>query len=913
MKKLMFATALVASAAAFADAPTAINATSFEGYSAGPVIADKGDVVESGATGGYFCFTGGDSDGSLVKTFGGDNLTAPSARAYYYASASNDKYLELSTEGGTLWRSINTIGGTANAYTLGAETNVAATGTYLDTLVQFTPTEDGNGPTDLEVGVDKLAIWLNVDQQTGTTNLMVRAGWYDVNATPIATNFVLTGKTVVAGEWYRLTIKAIDNIIDTTGIYSEIWKIPAFVIRVDGVEMASAVPPIDASLADLDGAIASDFTTLVSARKVFPSLVVGTCGVPSKLQGVGFKGSGALDDIVWTEDDLFAIPAGIDFTLTWGAGQTAVSYTIGNGEPVAISGDSPFAVPEVYGGETIQFIVRKNGVDKTLTAIAADHESIDATNAKFTWDDYLGAPVDGAYTIDDLTDLLAFQTGVATNLYSAKASDLPTANVTFKLTADIALNAAWPGIGLQNGKDVYSTAAFNAAAFQGTFDGQNHTISGFQMVGVADNSAGGNEGLDYCGFFNSTYGATIQNLKIAYAGSLFAADTTASTKESGATFVGVTKNSTLDNLTTVAGTVSCSKGFGGIVGYLTSGTTVQNCTNNLNMTSLAGNKCGGIAMITQGGSAVTISNCQNNGTQTTGSSNSEYGAIVGYVGLDVTIADCETTVGRFLKHQGNTVTLQGVNKGDPTVPAYHGAATPGLNFATVDGSTATFVADTALAAGNTYKVLGPSATATYEFAAAGSISFDTNLIQAVTFAITAAQGLDAPTETTANGVVTFTVAAAGGDDYVVEIEGSDVVITPQAGDLEALAEAGVDTNSVAAVNAALAQTIEGTSIPAWQALFLGVAPTTNGLETVAIKSISFNSEGKVEVTMADGVTLKTGRGVTINLILKGSDDLATWTTLQTATDTKAFTPVTPALGETKKFYKVVVEFAGSSN
>ncbi len=162
-------------------------------------------------------------------------------------------------------------------------------------------------------------------------------------------------------------------------------------------------------------------------------------------------------------------------------------------------------------------------------------------------------------------------------------------------------------------------------------------------------------------------------------------------------------------------------------------------------------------------------------------------------------------------------------------------------------------------------------------------------------------------------MTTYTAAAQGGDDYVVEIEGSDVVITPQAGDLEALAEAGVDTNSVAAVNAALATTIEGTSIPAWQALFLGVAPTTNGLETVAIKSISIAADGTVTVEMADGVTLKTGRGVDIKLKLMGSTDLTSWTQIGSdITNTKVIPAITPGSGETKKFYKVVVDFEGSS-
>jgi len=340
------------------------------------------------------------------------------------------------------------------------------------------------------------------------------------------------------------------------------------------------------------------------------------------------------------------------------------------------------------------------------------------------------------FEIRTAADLVALQAAVAAGNGADKC---------YVQTADIALTEAWPGIGVQNGKDIVSTAAFDNGAFTGTYDGDNHTISNFQMQGG---------GLDYCGFFNSTYGATIKNLKIQYAGALFAADTTASTKESGATFVGVAKNSTLQNLTSLEGTVSCSKGFGGIVGYTTSGTTVDSCTNNVNMTSLANNKCGGIAMITQTGAAVTIRNCQNNGTQTTGSSNSEYGAIVGYVGLNTTIADCETTVGRFLKHNNNTVTLQGVNKGDARVASYHGAATPGLNFATVDGNVATFVADDALAAGNTYKVMGPGAA--YAFAQAGAISFDKAL---ATVTVTAAEGLVLTTSTSGT-VTTYTAAAA---------------------------------------------------------------------------------------------------------------------------------------------------------
>ena len=85
MKKLMFATALVASAAAFADGPTALNATSFEGYNSvdGSFLSDKGDVGEGG--GAKYFYYDGDSDASLVKAFGGDNLAVPGITRPLYA------------------------------------------------------------------------------------------------------------------------------------------------------------------------------------------------------------------------------------------------------------------------------------------------------------------------------------------------------------------------------------------------------------------------------------------------------------------------------------------------------------------------------------------------------------------------------------------------------------------------------------------------------------------------------------------------------------------------------------------------------------------------------------------------------------------------------------------------------------
>ena len=176
MKKLMFAAAIAASAAAFADP---INSIGFAGYDLGAKFTSgQAEKDESGndkeATYGYFCFYG-ESDSSVVTN---DNPSTTKHTAAF-ADAEDAKYLALDTEGGTLWRSINTLSyypiGENNAvYSNGTARAVAATGTYLDTLVQFTVTEDEE-PTVGEG--DKLAIWLQAG--VGTTNLMVKAAVVD--------------------------------------------------------------------------------------------------------------------------------------------------------------------------------------------------------------------------------------------------------------------------------------------------------------------------------------------------------------------------------------------------------------------------------------------------------------------------------------------------------------------------------------------------------------------------------------------------------------------------------------------------------------------------------------------------------------------------------------------------------------
>ena len=326
MKKLLFATALVASAAAFADGPTTFNWIGFEGYAVGATNENGvAELAEDGLNdkGAAFFWYQGDADGSSVKLFGNGegevaapNITRP---AYFGTTTPNAKYLELSTEGGTLWRSINDVG--SSPTDLGSAQTVGADGIYLDTLVQFTPTEDGGAPELTQD--DKLAIWLNVDSNQ-QTNLMVRAAYPNDDGTDTSydpTNFVLsTAAPVVAGQWYRLTVKTIADATKAKAKNPEAYQssLTGFEIYLDGVQLAATESTVGAGFIDLatdagefgwlDPTTDADFVTYLQSGKLFLSL----CGptLSDTLKGVGFKGSGALDDIVWTEADPFANSSG---------------------------------------------------------------------------------------------------------------------------------------------------------------------------------------------------------------------------------------------------------------------------------------------------------------------------------------------------------------------------------------------------------------------------------------------------------------------------------------------------------------------------------------------------------------------------------------------------------------------------
>ena len=918
MKKLLFALAGAASFAALAADPAAgandISIVGFENYTADQTVIGYGDDGESGSS----LWTATGDDASLVKTYGGDNAAAPNIKepAPFDGAAENTKYLALDTNGSELQRAIPAAGQT-----------IAADGTYIDTLVQFTPSE--SAPTSTDLTGAKLAIWLGVVENV--TNLYVQGGFLmgpvaegtptiDTTATQA---YKLGNIHVEPGQWHRLTVKAIKLDDDGAGN-----TISGFQILVDGTLAVS-----DTAVADAAGI--QYYTDFAAEAGVFPGaagLLTAKTIIPScagviadaTLTSVGFKGTGALDDFVVTTAAPDFTPAAIDFSLTWPAGLTA-SYQIGNGEPVSLANEtSPFSVPGLAAGDVVKLIVQNaDGATKTLTGTAGTDTALDATGTTFGWPEYLGEAVNGAYTIDDANDLDMLRKGVAANI--------ATVGETFKQTANIDMTSAgaFAGIGAVGQEN---DATLTALAFEGTYDGGNYTISNITFT----NRKGS-------GLFNLVRGATIKDLVIDTVSyeAAFAAQ-----KLGGAMFVGNGVNCTLQHLVALG-----SNGLGNPCTYNAAGIAnrlegrggpvlVIGCTNSAAIYCVY-SKVGGICPIVQGADqTVTFVDCANTGAivadgtpeqiTLSGKTPGTDGAagILAYSqggnSGDISLTNCVntgtitgvngTTIGTILGKMGSSGIVANGGSAQAAIASVGAGAdkVSGIKFATVDNGVASFVADDALALNGSYKVMSASATATFAFAEAGTIAFDTALFTP-TFAITAAQGLTL-SDATSGTVTTYTAAAAGGADYKVTIGEGDVVITPTAEDLAAFQQAGIDTSDVAAVNAAL-DTVITNGVKVWEALFLGLPPTEAGLESFKIDSITVGTDGNVTVALPAGVDPKTGRGVTITLKLMGSDDLSTWTQIETAggTDNKTFAPVAPASGETKKFYKVVVEYAGSQN
>ena len=397
MKKLI--TAAVASAFAFlamgaANAVDLPSGTSFEGLSTGEKnFSDLVDYDDSGTDqGSLFWFTtvttGTDAYTNnpiaTVKQYL-DGETPTSAidipvtnRPAQWAGDLNGKYLAVDTSNDLLYRTI----GPKAASLSGLEKVEIGDGIYLDTLVQFTAADKAFEAGDIAVG-DKIAIsYVEREEErdgddnitvTALTNFVVRAAYVDAaNSTIVATNYFLTFPGQSANEvqfdksaWHRLTVRAISNVGNE---YAPV----GFVVYVDGTNLVYTAESVGCKAAG-DSAYVGSLNSVVSTylynnekQALLPSLLSSGDDDFDTLAAVGFKGNGSVDDISFTATKPGILPVeGMTVTIAWDA--NVASYTVTAGETTIVDGEA------VSGEGSTNLLLAAEVTAITVTATYAEN------------------------------------------------------------------------------------------------------------------------------------------------------------------------------------------------------------------------------------------------------------------------------------------------------------------------------------------------------------------------------------------------------------------------------------------------------------------------------------------------------------------------------------------------------------
>lgn len=245
---------------------------------------------------------------TVTKYAAGEGNFAPELRpALYSNDVSNTKYLSISTAGETLFRTVLPYGyfdgtgsfsrthyGTDDPPYLSSVSLDAVDGKtlYFDTMVEFIATPEYQ-PLD---GDEKIQIYLHEDETSGETNIVVVSGYMGPSDTEvqIVTNRI-TSVDVADGSWHRVTIVAEEGEAGPEGMLTTF-----FTLYLDST----------VRLKTSDGTW--KFMSLARSGGV-------------TLRGIGFRGTGSIDDIVITDENpLPEIPA-VQVPVTFGEHITSVT------------------------------------------------------------------------------------------------------------------------------------------------------------------------------------------------------------------------------------------------------------------------------------------------------------------------------------------------------------------------------------------------------------------------------------------------------------------------------------------------------------------------------------------------------------------------------------------------------------
>lgn len=274
MKKLLITTLAAVSVGLCAKADFAENGTSFEGLT-------EGDVFNPADT--YWTIPT-DTDDVFKIT----NVTySADATPQHWDLTTGEMALSIDTANPIL-RNVNPVPN--DDTTIINPPQDVTTPVFFDSVVQFTATDVA--PSMENNTTDKLAVWLYTSpddvattpglfgETSPITRVAITAGYLEDGATVKVRNY-LTNIKVDPNTWHRLTIK---SFVKSGRPWYSVWvdKTP-----VNGKTAIDAEEEL------------TEFLSMVSDE-------VNT-ETYTKLQGVAFDGKGAVDDIVFTTTDPFAV------------------------------------------------------------------------------------------------------------------------------------------------------------------------------------------------------------------------------------------------------------------------------------------------------------------------------------------------------------------------------------------------------------------------------------------------------------------------------------------------------------------------------------------------------------------------------------------------------------------------------
>ena len=503
MKKLMTLMGVTAFAlGAFADKYVA-NMVGFENYTTGNGVTNVTELYNNVSNAKLWYCADGDGD-SKVEVYASD------AAKYNYGSSTNlvggpgSQYLSVSTSGNNpLYRALaNTEGTGLKPLSLVAEEELGGRDIVADTLVQFTASPNAQTP---ESGA-KFALWLlgedPAEVASPKTNLVVTAGKF-VGSTLSSTNYNLDVSNVLPDQWHRVTVRAINGIAPK-GVHV------GFVVYIDGKIASCADDYYDDMLGSFDGKLTTEAFILKDRKQLFLSMVPSNENDAKTLAGVGFQGTGKVDDlsIVDGSDAPSFVAATTGFVITWSEG--VVWFKVGDQKYTTAEIEEGYVIVEPVGGAVaitdVQYAnsYRKgtwtadgatlNGETFTLSGNVASGEIV-ATTSVFeingtpykTFGAALAAAakVGGAVTIKAVAD------------FDVTNGDLDENNPFYEISGDITLDLA--GRTIKDARyDTASTPLF-------------YVVEGGQMT-VIDSAGSGcvvaNDDGE-TGLFYGDYGATV--------------------------------------------------------------------------------------------------------------------------------------------------------------------------------------------------------------------------------------------------------------------------------------------------------------------------------------------------------------------------------------------------------------------